>query len=151
MISYLTIEQVIEIHDEMVTRYGGLPGIRDLNLLQSAIESPKTAIFRLEMYPSIFDKAAVYLYNIVKNHPFNDANKRTGYAVAVIFLLGNDVSLTFKNDDLEDMVIEVAKGKISREDLAYFLEHGIKPVKSSFKEKSISLIEESDRLPAKVN
>lgn len=77
MIEFLTIEQVIELHDELLNRYGGLPGIRDKNLLFSAIDAPKVAILGQEMYSSVFDKAAAYLYHLVCNHPFNDANKRT--------------------------------------------------------------------------
>ena len=65
MIEYLTIEQVIELHDEMLKRYGGLPGIRDKNLLWSAIDAPKAAMFGLEMYPSVYEKAAAYLYHLI--------------------------------------------------------------------------------------
>ena len=87
MIKYLTIEQVIELHDEMLKRYGGLSGIRDKNLLWSAIDIPKTAMFGQEMYPSIYEKAAAYaayLYHLICNHPFNDANKRTGYLATLV-------------------------------------------------------------------
>ncbi len=70
MIEYLTIEQVIELHDEVLKRYGGLPGIRDKNLLWSAIDAPKAAMFDQEMYPSVYEKAAAYLYHLVCNHPF---------------------------------------------------------------------------------
>lgn len=75
MIEYLTIEQVIELHDDLLKRYGGLPGIRDKNLLWAAIDAPKAAMFGQEMYPSVYEKAAAYLYHLVCNHPFNDANK----------------------------------------------------------------------------
>jgi len=54
MIEYLTVEQVIEIHDEMINRYGGLQGIRDKNLLWSAVDASKAAMFGQEMYPSIY-------------------------------------------------------------------------------------------------
>lgn len=124
MIEYLTIEQVIELHDELLKRYGGLPGIRDKNLLWSAIDAPKAAMFGNEMYPTIYEKAAAYLYHIVCNHPFNDANKRTGYAVTLVFLEVNNFEQLFKKEDLENLVIEVAKGKKSKEEIAYFLKHG---------------------------
>lgn len=124
MIEYLTIEQVIELHDELLRRYGGLPGIRDKNLLWSAIDAPKAAMFGQEMYPSVYQKAAVYLYHLVCNHPFNDANKRTGYAVTLVFLEVNNAKQLFKKEDLENLVIAVASGKETKERIAYFLEHG---------------------------
>jgi death on curing protein len=124
MIEFLTIEQVIELHDELLRRYGGLPGIRDKNLLWSAIDTPKVAMFGQEMYPSVYQKAAAYLYHLVCNHPFNDANKRTGYAVTLVFLEVNNVKQSFKKEDLEKLVVEVAKGNETKERIALFLEHG---------------------------
>lgn len=124
MIEYLTIEQVIELHDEMLKRYGGLPGIRDKNLLWSAIDAPKAAMFSQEMYPSVYEKAAAYLYHVVCNHPFNDANKRTGYAVTLVFLEVNNAKQVFKKEDLENLVVEIAKGKETKERITKFLETG---------------------------
>lgn len=124
MIEYLTVEQVIELHDEMLKRYGGLPGIRDKNLLCSAIDAPKAAIFGQEMYPSIYEKAAAYLYHLVCNHPFNDANKRTRFTVTLVFLEVNNAKQAFQKEDLENLVIEVAKGKENKERITRFLKYG---------------------------
>ena len=77
MIKYLTLEQVLKLHDAVVEKFGGLSGIRDSNLLLSCIESPKMMMFGEDLYPSVYDKASIYLFNIVCNHPFNDGNKRT--------------------------------------------------------------------------
>ena len=124
MIEYLTIEEVIELHDEMLKRYGGLPGIRDKNLLWSAIDAPKAAMFGQEMYPSFYEKAATYLYHLVCNHPFNDANKRTGFVVTLVFLEVNSAKQSFQKEDLENLVIEVAKGKETKERITKFLKYG---------------------------
>jgi death-on-curing protein len=124
MIEYLTIEQIIELHDVMLKRYGGLPGIRDKNLLWSATDAPKVAIFRQEMYPCIHEKAATYLYHLVCNHPFNDANKRTGYAATLIFLEINNAKQVFKKEELENLVIQIAKGKETKERITLFLKQG---------------------------
>jgi len=126
MIVYLTVEEIITIHDDLLKRYGGLAGIRDKNLLWSAADAPKAAMFGQEMYPSIYDKAAAYLFHIVRNHPFNDANKRTGYAVVLVFLEMNDIAQVFKKEDLENITLEVAKGNgaLNKEQIAYFLKHG---------------------------
>ncbi len=118
---YLTIEQVILLHDEMIKRYGGMPGIRDKNLLYSAVDAPRTVLFEQEMYPSVYQKAAAYLYHLVCNHPFYDANKRTGYAATLVFLEVNNVKTTFKKEDLENLVIAVAQGKETKESILKFL------------------------------
>lgn len=127
MIKYLILEEVEEIHREMLERYGGLPGIRDENLLCSAIEHPKMSIGGQELYPSIYEKAAAYLYHIARNHPFNDANKRTAAAVAIIFLKANHIWIAFEKSDFEKIVLEVAQGLTGKEELTYFLEFGKKP------------------------
>ncbi len=124
MIEYLIIDQIIEIHDEMLKRYGGLPGIRDKNLLWSAIDAPKAAMFGQEMYPSVYEKAAAYLYHLVCNHPFNDANKRTGFTATLVFLEVNNAKQAFQKEDLENLVIEVAKGKETKERITKFLKYG---------------------------
>ena len=124
MIEYLTVEQVIVIHEEMLKKYGGLPGFRDKNLLWSAVDAPKAAMFGLEMYPSLYDKAAAYLYHLVCNHPFNDANKRTGYTATLLFLEVNNAKINFKKKDFEKLVVEVAKGNIEKETISIFFETG---------------------------
>lgn len=82
---------------------------------------PKAALFGQEMYPSVYDKAAAYLFHIVCNHPFNDANKRTGYAVTLVFLEVNNAKIKFKKEGLENLVVEVAKGKEIKERISKFL------------------------------
>jgi len=67
MIEFLTVDQVIEIHDEMLRRYGGLEGIRDVNSLHSSVFLPQTAAFGQDLCPSIYDKAAAYMFYIVRN------------------------------------------------------------------------------------
>lgn len=124
MIKYLNMEQVIKIHDKCIEEFGGLKGIRDINLLLSAIETPKAAMFGEDLYPTIYDKAAAYLYHIVQNHPFNDGNKRTGFGAAYLFLKANHIDIRFGDVAFEDLVIEVAKGKKTKTEIAYFFEHG---------------------------
>lgn len=122
MIRYLTVEEVIEIHDVLLGKFGGLSGIRDKNLLISAIEAPKASMFGNDLYHSIYDKASAYLHGIVCNHPFNDANKRTGLASTMVFLKANHSLRIFNMPKLEDFVVEVAQGKHNREAIANYLE-----------------------------
>lgn len=124
MIKYLTLEEILEMHDAFIEKFGGLKGVRDANLLLSAIETPKAAMFGEDLYPTVYDKAAAYLFHIVQNHPFNDANKRTGFGATYLFLRANGVPILLSDEAFENLVIEVAKGKVSKQDIARLLEHG---------------------------
>jgi death-on-curing protein len=101
-----------------------LKGVRDSNLLLSSIEHPKAAMFGEDLYPTITNKAAAYLFHIVRNHPFNDGNKRTGCGAAYLFLKINKVTILFGDDAYEDFVVKVAQGKKQMEEVTYFLEYG---------------------------
>lgn len=127
MIKYLTIHQVISFHDHLLEAFGGLPGIRDKNLLLSALQAPKASFDGREMYPSIFEKATVYLYHIAKNHPFNDGNKRTAFVSVLAFLEANHAIMKFTTTDLEQLVVSVANGKVSKETSIQFFRSGNLP------------------------
>lgn len=74
------------MHDIFIEKFGRLQAIRDMNLLMSAIETPKATMFGEDLYPTLYNKAAAYLYHIVQNHPFNDANKRTGFGAVYLMM-----------------------------------------------------------------
>lgn len=120
MIKYLTFEQMIEIHEKMIEKFGGLKGIRDMNLLMSSVEVPKTAVFGQELYPTIAEKAAAYLFHIVKNHPFNDANKRTGFTACLLFLCANKAPINFTDDELEELTLAIAEGNKTKQEVVAF-------------------------------
>ena len=124
MIKYLTLEQVLAMHEALVEKFGGLIGTRDINLLISAVESPKAAMFGDDLYSTIYDKAAVYLFHIVRNHSFNDANKRTSFLAAYLFLKANKVPIEFTDEAYEDLVVAAAEGNKTKEEIAYFFKHG---------------------------
>lgn len=124
MIEYLSVEEVIAMHDAFLQKFGGLPGIRDINLLMSAVEIPKSRMFGQDLYPTIYNKASAYLYHIVCNHPFNDGNKRTGFGAALLFLKANSIPIKFDKKKYENLVVEVSKAKVTKEEIAHFLEHG---------------------------
>ena len=127
MTKYLTSNQVIEFHDELLKKFGGLPGVRDKNLLHSALDAPKAAFGGQEMYPTIYAKAAAYLYHLTRNHPFNDGNKRTAFVATIAFLQGNHAKIRFAMAALEHVVVEVAHGKVSKEKIEHFLKTGTIP------------------------
>jgi death-on-curing protein len=118
---FLSVEEVIQIHDDLVSEYGGLHGIRDMGLLVSATEMPKATMFGEYLHESIFDKASAYLFHIVCNHAFVEGNKRTGAAAALIFLHQNAYEVKFDMREFEEMVCKVAEGKLSKEEISKFL------------------------------
>lgn len=122
---FLSVEEVIEIHDDLVIQYGGLMGIRDMGLLISAIETPKATMFGEYLHDSIFDKASAYMYHIVSNHAFVDGNKRTGAASSLIFLKVNGIKHKYDIKTMEDLVVRVAMSQVNKTDISHYLERKI--------------------------
>jgi death-on-curing protein len=121
MIHYLTLEEILRLHFQVIEDYGGSHGVRDEGRIKSAAEAPKQEVFDTEQYPEIWQKAAVYLRNIISDHPFVDGNKRTGVTAAAIFLIRNGYRLTAKPSEFEDFAVRVAVEKLSVEDIAAWL------------------------------
>ena len=119
---FLTVEQVIDLHDEIINEFGGVHGIREMSLLISAIEMPKATMFGEFLHVSIYDKAAAYLYHIICNHPFVDGNKRSGLVTALTFLEVNAVALEYNDNELEELVVKVADGKVKKPEIADFFQ-----------------------------
>jgi len=122
---FLTLEDVLEIHKDQLDRYGGHKGIRDQNLLLSAIAQPLSTFEGQYLHKSMADKAAAYLFHICKNHPFIDGNKRAATVSALMFLALNDQSYDFKEDAIEKLGFSVAEGKIKKEQISAFLSKGL--------------------------
>ena len=112
---HLTIEIVREIHDQAVKIFGGLHGIRDEALLASAVFAPQSSFGGKSPYLDLIEVAAAYLFYLGRNHPFLDGNKRTAMAAAVVFLRLNGFDPAADGDDWERLVLDVASGKIDRE------------------------------------
>lgn len=105
---YLTVEQVLLIHDRLIVETGGSHGVRDLGLLESAIFRPQSVLDETDLYPDIFTKAASLLQSLIQNHPFIDGNKRTGITSTILFLNLNGCQLEICNNELEQFTIDVA-------------------------------------------
>lgn len=101
---------ILAVHDEQIAEHGGRHGIRDMGLVSSALMRPQ----HLAAYenPSVFDLAAAYAFGIIKNHPFVDGNKRTGFLAAYIFLALNGWELMASEVDAVTVVLALAEGKI---------------------------------------
>jgi death-on-curing protein len=106
---FLTFEDIIEIHDDQIKRYGGSHGLRDKELLLSAIAQPQSTFDGKYLHQSIFDKAAAYLFHLCQNHPFIDGNKRVPVVSSLTFLLMNDYEIDYNEDELETLVFCVCR------------------------------------------
>jgi death-on-curing protein len=117
---FLGLDEVIEIHRDQIERYGGHPGIRDLELLKSALAMPSAGVGENYLHADVFEMAAAYLFHIARNHPFVDGNKRTGAVAAVVFLLLNGKEIQSDEDSFEEIVRSVAEGKADKTAAAEF-------------------------------
>lgn len=119
---YLTEEQVLFIHSRLIDETGGVHGVRDLGLLQSAVSRPKATFGSEDLYPDICHKAAALMESLIKNHPFIDGNKRTAITSAGIFLQRNGYILETAQRELEQFTLSVVTGKASFEDAVKWFE-----------------------------
>jgi len=125
---YLTAQQVLFLHARLVTETGGSHGVRDINLLLSAMGRPQASFDDQDLYPDLFTKAAALMDSLIRNHPFVDGNKRTGISAAGLFLRINDYWLNPSNIELEKFTIGVAQSKYPVEEIAVWLKTNSKPV-----------------------
>lgn len=123
--NFLTISEIIKFHEKLINKYGGIHGIRDRALLESALAQPKMTIFGTYAFKNLFEMAAAYCYHITKNHPFVDGNKRTGLLAAMTFLEKNGYILQ-ANVNLYSFILNVASSKLSKKQICqFFKKHSI--------------------------
>jgi death-on-curing protein len=115
---FLSLAEVLEIHQDQIARYGGDPGIRDMGLLKSALGMPLATFGGEFLHTDIFEMAAAYLFHLVKNHPFIDDNKRVGAVAAIVFLALNGYEFDAPEEDFADMVLAVARGELDKAEVA---------------------------------
>lgn len=126
MVKYLTYDMILTIHDQQVERDGGITGVRDINLLKSAVEQIQQNVFGQELYPSLSDKVARLGFCIARNHVFNDANKRTSLASMLVMLRLNKIALNSKyinSVDCLQFMVDLAAGKKSEADVVEWIEN----------------------------
>ena len=118
----LTIDEIIELHGNLVAKTGGSDGMRDLGLLESAVYSAQMSFGDEEVYPTVMEKAARLMYAIVSNHAFVDGNKRIGVFVMLMTLRLNGISLQYTQSELIELGLSVAAGKLKYEDILNWLQ-----------------------------
>lgn len=111
---HLSVDIVEEIHAEAIRRFGGLQGVRDRALLESAVAAPQASFGGESMFTDIVDVAAAYLFYLCRNHPFLDGNKRTALAACIVFLRLNGRTTARDGSAWEALTFGVADGTLDR-------------------------------------
>lgn len=117
----LSKRQILLLHEQILSQTGGLPGLRDEGLLESALSAPFQSFGDVDAYPSLPQKAARICYGLVKNHPFVDGNKRIGAHAMLVFLAVNGSELVYTQEELSSIILVIASGEKTYEDLLRWL------------------------------
>ena len=117
-----TIQDIYELHTQLENTFILSPGIRDKNLLASAVNTPFQTFMGNDLYPSIYDKAAQLCYGLANNHPFTDGNKRTALHSMYVYLIINGFDITATQQDVENIIIDVAAGNMTNTELVQWLQ-----------------------------
>ena len=118
----LTKEQILLLQQDLIEQTGGTAGLRDEGLLESALFTPFQSFDGNDMFPSLQQKAARLGFGLVQNHPFVDGNKRIGAHAMLVFLSLNGVELAYTQQELSGMILDVAAGKQSFEDMVIWIQ-----------------------------
>jgi death-on-curing protein len=123
---HLSVEIVREIHAEALRKFGGSDGVRDENLLASAVLTPQSSFGGRSPYADLVEIAGAYLFYLCGNHPFIDGNKRTAMMAAIVFLRLNEIEPAPDSDEWERLVLDVASSKLDRDETTRRLRKRVK-------------------------
>jgi death-on-curing protein len=125
---YLALEQVLKLHRDQTSAYGGDTGLRDRGLLESAIARPAMTFGGDDLYPDLPSKAAALMHSLVLNHPSVDGNKRVGAQAAIVFVMANGWECLATPDELVEITLAVAEGKVAVEALTIWFRQRLRSV-----------------------
>lgn len=120
------LEDAIHIHEILIDKFGGTSGIRDIKLLESALSRPFQTFDKKDLYPTPVEKAAAIIESILKNHPFIDGNKRTGYVLMRLLLIESGLDILATQNEKYEFVIAIAKGNYQFDDIAKWINKKIR-------------------------
>lgn len=118
----IALEEIIIFHEKIIEKTGGSQGIRDIGLIESAINRPFQTYDGIELYPEIKSKISAITYSLINNHGFVDGNKRIGVSVMLLLLRLNDIEIEYKQEELVDLGIKIAENKCKEEDIKKWIE-----------------------------
>jgi death-on-curing protein len=119
----VSVEQILEIQNRLVAQTGGIKGVRDMNLLDSAIMSPFQTFGGQDLYPNLHSKAAQLGYQLINNHPFLDGNKRIGIHIIFLFLLINGEKIIATDKEKITLGLSIAQDTMKPEDIIEWLDN----------------------------
>ncbi|MDT4967605.1 MAG: death on curing protein [Acidobacteriota bacterium] len=122
---YLTLKEILELQRRIIEQSGGLTGIRDVGMLESACAQPLMTFGGDELYPTIIGKASALGFSLINNHPFLDGNKRIGHAAMETFLLLNNHEIGAPVDEQEQAILKVASSELGRDEFTEWLRNHI--------------------------
>ncbi|BAE82420.1 type II toxin-antitoxin system death-on-curing family toxin [Desulfitobacterium hafniense] len=126
MIRVLNIENIILFHEKIIKETGGSKGVRDIRLIESALNRPFMTYDGRDLYSSNIEKIAVIMHSLISNHGFVDGNKRIGIAVMLILLKMNKLMITYTQDELIDLGLKTAEGTIDEKDIINWIKEHIR-------------------------
>lgn len=124
---FLSLEDVLELHEMQLELYGGATGIREPNLLESAVMMPQASFGGQFVHDGVFEMAAAYAFHIAENQPFVDGNKRTALASALVFLDWHQIEIEDPGEELYNAMINLALKKLDKNGLAKLFKNLAKP------------------------
>ncbi|MFG3817622.1 type II toxin-antitoxin system death-on-curing family toxin [Limnothrix redekei] len=124
---FLLVEDIIRIHEQVVARSGGSLGILNQAALESAMAQPQQSFSGIDLYEGLVDKAAALAFFLALNHPFIDGNKRVAYTAMEVFLVLNGYEVVASVDDSESTFLDLAAGRLTRQQLTEWLRQRISP------------------------
>ena len=128
MTLYLSLDQIVRIHERQVARFGGSAVVRDMGALAAASARPQATFGGDDLYPDVASKSAALLHSLIANHPFVDGNKRTAVMAAELFLLFNGFELLTSDDALEEVTMAAARGELAAEALAIWIRQRLRTI-----------------------
>lgn len=126
---YLSVDEILAIHEEMINIFGGSHGIRDFGLLYSAIYRPQATFAEEDLYPTIFDKAAALIHSLLLNHAFVDGNKRTAYVSCARYLFINNYAIKASTSNIIFFIKNIENKKITLEKITIWIKSYSKKIK----------------------
>ena len=125
---FVTLDDVLELHEAMINTIGGSHGIKDRGSLESALAQPQMTFGGEDFYPSLAEKAAALAFSLINNHPFTDGNKRTGHAAMLLFLDLNGCDFVDILDEQERVILAVAGSTMEREEFTEWVKAHTMPL-----------------------
>ncbi|OGG14574.1 hypothetical protein A2773_02190 [Candidatus Gottesmanbacteria bacterium RIFCSPHIGHO2_01_FULL_39_10] len=125
---YLTIEEVYFLHELSLQKAGGRPGVRDFTLIHSAVSRPAATFAGIDLYKDIYQKGAALIHSLILNHPFEDANKRTGFFSLNAFFHKNGYELKFTENEGIKLCLKIENKSYSFKNIASWLKKNTRKI-----------------------